>query len=69
MDGGFGGIRANELQTSGSAHHSNVALGMTHGKSDMCSSLGLVSKPDNLIIIDSDASSEETISDDRSARP
>uniref|UniRef100_A0A2C9VBX4 Uncharacterized protein n=1 Tax=Manihot esculenta TaxID=3983 RepID=A0A2C9VBX4_MANES len=69
MDGGFGGIRANELQTSGSAHHSNVALGMRHGKSDMCSSLGLVSKPDNLIIIDSDASSEETISDDRSARP
>ncbi|KAF2307369.1 hypothetical protein GH714_026667 [Hevea brasiliensis] len=69
IDEDFSGIRANELQPSGSAHHYNVSLGMRHGNSDMCSSKGLVNKPDNLIIIDSDASSEETISDDHSARP
>ncbi|KAF2288336.1 hypothetical protein GH714_006846 [Hevea brasiliensis] len=68
-DGNFGGARANELQPSGSAHPSNVSLEMRYGKSDMCSSLGLVNKLDNLIIVDSDASSEETISDDHGARP
>ncbi|XP_021620327.1 uncharacterized protein LOC110620776 isoform X2 [Manihot esculenta] len=69
VDGNFGSAKANKLHPSASAHRSNISLGMTYRKSDMCSSLGIVNKPDNLIVIDSDASSEETISDDHSARP
>ncbi|KDP23309.1 hypothetical protein JCGZ_23142 [Jatropha curcas] len=70
IDSEFGDIRANGLQPSGNGHHSYVTLGMRHGKSGVSrSSARLANKQDNLIVIDSDASSEETISDDHSARP
>lgn len=64
------GLRASELQPSGSAHRSNISLGKSRGITEVSRrSLYHGTKPNDLIIIDSDGSSEETISDDHSARP
>lgn len=70
MNSRFGDLRMNDLQPSSDAHYTNFTSGTRLGTaepSSKCSCGG--SKPGNLIIIDSDASSEETISDDHSARP
>ncbi|XP_015570473.1 uncharacterized protein LOC8274989 isoform X2 [Ricinus communis] len=66
----LGRVRVSELKPSYGAHRTNGSLGVRHGKTEVSRvSMRPVNKPDNLIIIDSDASSEETISDDHSARP
>lgn len=70
MNSRFGGLRINDLQQPSNAHYANFSSGTRLGTaepSSKCSCGG--SKPVNLIIIDSDASSEETISDDHTARP
>ncbi|PON45470.1 Octamer-binding transcription factor [Parasponia andersonii] len=54
------------LKTSGRGHCLKHFSGMKHGAAEPRTSH--INKPDDLIVIDSDASSEETISDDRSAR-
>lgn len=64
------GLRTTDLLPSSNAHYITSSLGTRPGaaeQSHKCPCGG--SKPDNLIIIDSDASSEETISDDHSVRP
>ncbi|POO03017.1 Octamer-binding transcription factor [Trema orientale] len=55
------------LKTSGRGHCLNHFSGMKRGTAEPRTSH--VDKPDDVIVIDSDASSEETISDDHSARP
>ncbi|XP_065851811.1 uncharacterized protein [Euphorbia lathyris] len=67
MDSEFGSARAIDPTT----YHAGVSLAARHGNTDISNrgSSGPVIKPDNLIIIDCDASSEETISDDHSDRP
>ncbi|XP_050220785.1 uncharacterized protein LOC126671117 [Mercurialis annua] len=66
----YGSLKGHDAQLSISAHCSNVVVtGIRHGKGDDRMEIsGLTDKPDNLIIIDSDASSEETISDDNTRR-
>lgn len=56
------------LQTSGRGHRLNHFSGMRHGTAEPRKASN-VGKPDDVIVIDSDASSEETISDDRCVRP
>ncbi|KAM6577262.1 hypothetical protein CsatB_029099 [Cannabis sativa] len=56
------------LQTSGNGHLPNQFSGMKHETAEPRRT-SYADKPDEVIVINSDASSEETISDDRSARP
>ncbi|TKY65377.1 CHROMATIN REMODELING 4 [Spatholobus suberectus] len=63
----FNGLRPNELHMSNGSHHSTYSR-RKYGVVKMNKSLEhRVRKPDDLIIIDSDTSSEETISDDHCA--
>ncbi|XP_031249807.1 uncharacterized protein LOC116107661 isoform X2 [Pistacia vera] len=65
----FSSLRASGLQPSTSAHH-NFSSGIRHGIDEQNkTSLYNTNKPTELIIIESDASSEETISDDHTSRP
>lgn len=64
------GLRTSDLHPSNGTHRFNYSLGMKTGMAEQSrASWYHASKPEDVIIIDSDASSEETISDDRSARP
>lgn len=53
----------------GTGHRLDHSLGARRGTAEPIRASGHVGKPDDVIIIESDASSEETISDDRGARP
>ncbi|WCJ26753.1 chromatin remodeling 4 [Euphorbia peplus] len=64
IDSEFGTTRAIDPIAYGTVSHIGTSLGTRRGKTDSSNS-----KPDNVIVIDSDASSEETISDDHCARP
>ncbi|XP_059438902.1 uncharacterized protein LOC132171562 isoform X3 [Corylus avellana] len=57
------GFRTRGMQPSNSTHWFNYSLGNRSGMAEQ----SMACKPDDVIIIDSDGSSEETISDDRSA--
>ncbi|KAL4609745.1 hypothetical protein ACB092_08G003700 [Castanea dentata] len=64
------GLRTSDLRPSTGAHHFNYSSGMKTGMAEQSgASWYHANKPGDVIVIDSDASSEETISDDRSARP
>ncbi|GAV79526.1 hypothetical protein CFOL_v3_22991 [Cephalotus follicularis] len=66
----FGGSRVGDIHPSSGTHHINPALGMQPGIAEPSKvSLYHDNNLDELIIIDSDASSEETISDDHCATP
>ncbi len=59
-----------DMQPSSSAHLFNYSLGVRPDKNELSRASSYhVKKPDDVIIINSDASSEETISDDHAARP
>ncbi|KAK7340334.1 hypothetical protein VNO77_21036 [Canavalia gladiata] len=63
----FNGLRTNELHMSNGSHYSTYSR-RKYGLVKMNKSLELhAQKPDDLIILDSDTSSEETISDDHRA--
>ncbi|XP_044472267.1 uncharacterized protein LOC123200927 isoform X2 [Mangifera indica] len=64
----FTGLRSSALQPSTSAYHNypGIRLGIDERSK---TSLYNTNKPNDLIIIESDASSEETISDDHTSRP
>ncbi|KAJ7973600.1 Protein CHROMATIN REMODELING 4 [Quillaja saponaria] len=65
----FSGLKRNEPQMSNSPQYSSYQYGIKHGVVKMSKpSRCTVNKPRDLIIIDSDASSEETISDDHTAK-
>ncbi|KAA8538890.1 hypothetical protein F0562_025582 [Nyssa sinensis] len=64
------GARATDSQPSGSAHCTNFTLGARHGMAELSGRHQYhVNNPNDLIVIHSDASSEETISDDHCVRP
>lgn len=64
------GLGTSDLRPSTGAHHYNYSSGMKTGMAEQSgASWCHANKPGDVIVIDSDASSEETISDDRSARP
>ncbi|KAK9292190.1 hypothetical protein L1049_020151 [Liquidambar formosana] len=71
MNSKFSGSRTSDLQpSSGVAHGSNFPVGNRLWTTELSRGSSYhVNKPDDLIIINSDASSEETISDDHSGRP
>ncbi|XP_030971716.1 uncharacterized protein LOC115991870 isoform X2 [Quercus lobata] len=61
------GLRTSDLWPSTGAHHLNYSSGMKTGMAEQSgASWYRANKPGDVIVIDSDASSEETISDDRS---
>uniref|UniRef100_A0A5B7C4V4 Myb-like domain-containing protein n=1 Tax=Davidia involucrata TaxID=16924 RepID=A0A5B7C4V4_DAVIN len=66
----YSGLRATDPQSSGSAHCTNFTMGARLGTAELSAPYQYhVNKPNDLIVIHSDASSEETISDDHSVRP
>ncbi|KAK6911259.1 hypothetical protein RJ641_023352 [Dillenia turbinata] len=62
----FGYMRPSDLQLPSDIHCPNFLSDRRQRQAELA---GACSKPKDLIIIDSDASSEETISDDRGGRP
>ncbi|XP_057963426.1 uncharacterized protein LOC131154579 isoform X2 [Malania oleifera] len=69
INGRLAGLRASDMQSTCSAHCAEFSLGMKFGTPEPIGASSYhVNKRDDLIIIGSDASSEETISDDHSCR-
>ncbi|KAH7543422.1 hypothetical protein FEM48_Zijuj02G0182200 [Ziziphus jujuba var. spinosa] len=69
MHHAFGGLSAEDTHPSGRAYRYNNSLRMRHGKAELQKASSTAGKLDDVIVINSDASSEETISDDHSGRP
>lgn len=65
----FGGLSTDNIHPSGRAYCYKNSLRMRHGKAQLRRASSTAGKQDDVIIINSDVSSEETISDDRSSRP
>ncbi|KAH7510771.1 hypothetical protein FEM48_ZijujUnG0090000 [Ziziphus jujuba var. spinosa] len=66
MHHAFGGLSAEDTHPSGRAYRYNNSLRMRHGKAELQKASSTAGKLDDVIVINSDASSEETISDDHS---
>lgn len=69
MHHAFRGLEASNKQQLGGGHHINYSTRMRHGKAEVGRASSNAGKLDDVIITNSDSSSEDTIFVDLSARP